>query len=746
MTRIVLAPAILAVALTGAGVALAQNPPPVAQGVPPPPSAPPPSIQATRIAESEAPTIDGDLSDPIWAKGALIDHFYQIEPNNGAEPTDRTVARIAYDKDNLYISLYAHDSEPDKAIATIKTRDGGTYRDDNIRIIVDPGQTHRDAYDFEISVLGAYTDALIQNNSDFFQDWNTIWAHAAKRVADGWTAEIAIPFRSLSYDGASGDWGFDILRNLQHRNERSRWSYTPASISTTDLSIEGKITGLTGMDQGLGLDVQLYALSRYKQEWPKSDGTLAFEGSGNAFYKITPSLTGTLTVNTDFSDAPLDKRQVNTTRFSLFTPETRDFFLQDTAAFEFGGRSYYTGNRLSFGTAMSNGRPFFSRNIGLVRGIPVGVLGGAKISGDIGGISVGALTVRTADNGVAPGQQLSVVRLTAPVLAESQIGLIATDGDPTGLSRNTLGGVDFQYYNSNVLPGQRLTGDFYFQRSFSSTRGNDDEYGASITYPNEPVAAEVHFRHLGEDFVPALGFTNRVGVDEYRARGAYRERYRNSFLRWVEGGAKSTIVTNLSRQVESSEYVLYANASTSTGDQLTINLVRSYENIAKTFFLPGKVPVHPGQYEWVHIVPRLDSAVGRPFSVASELDCCTYYDGKYLKSDITLDWRISETFSLNFEQVTNLIDMPTGKVNVFIGLLDFAINFTPDMQLRSQVQYDNITQQFAGLARFRWEYEPGQEIFFSLGESSVLDGPFFTPHYAGRVTQALFRIGHTFQF
>src|SRR4029077_165618 len=243
-----------------------------------------------------------------------------------------------------------------------------------------------------------------------------------------------------------------------------------------------------------GLDVQVHGAPRVKHDWQvdSADAGSSFTAGGNAFYKVTPALTNTLTVNPDFSDAPLDIRQVNTTRFSLFTPETRDFFLQDVAAFEFGGRSF---GRNSGDRASNNGRPFFSRNIGLVQGQQVSLPVGDKLSGQLAGFDVGAFSVLTdrTPTGQA-GQVLSVARATHPILAESKFGFVFTNGDPTGLTDNTVAGVDFQYRNSNLFGSKVLQADTSFMRSFSSAAGRDDSAAVSLNFPNEPWSGDFVFK------------------------------------------------------------------------------------------------------------------------------------------------------------------------------------------------------------------------------------------------------------
>ena len=302
---------------------------------------------------------------------------------------------------------------------------------------------------------GGRTDELELNNTQELTQWNTIWAARVRRVADGWTAEVAIPFRDLSYDSTQTEWGFDFSRRIRHKNERIYWSGWNPTLAFTDISQNGNLTGIKDINRGLGLDVQVYGATRVKRDWqnPTDRTSLSIAGGGNAFYKITPALTGTLTVNPDFSDAPLDVRQVNTTRFSLFTPETRDFFLQDAAAFEFGGHNFMRNYN---DRSSNNGRPFFSRNIGLVQGVPVSILAGGKLSGEYDGFGIGALSVMTNPTPTTPGQVLSAARITHPIFSQSKFGIVFTNGDPTGKSKNTVAGADFQYLDSNFFGRQRL--------------------------------------------------------------------------------------------------------------------------------------------------------------------------------------------------------------------------------------------------------------------------------------------------
>ena len=709
-----------------------------------PPEPPNYMVRAVRIDANEAPVIDGDLSDSAWAKAEPIDDFRQIEPNTGAPATERTVIRILYDQNNLYFGIYCYDDEPDKIIVRTKARDGPVFAEDFFRIALDPNLTKRNGYSFEIGPAGGREDALIQNNTNDLARWNTIWLVRSRVVSDGWIAEASIPFRDFSYDPSRSDWGFDFVRTIRRKGERVRWASTNPAIAANDLTQAGRITGIAGTSSGIGLDIKLYGKLAFKQDWqdPRHSSPSGTIGA-NAYYKIAQALTGTLTFNPDFSDAPLDERLVNTTRFSLFTPESRDFFLQDAPAFEFGGLGFVNA---------PNAQPFFSRNIGLINGTPVTILGGGKLSGDYDDFGIGALSVATNRKGSTPGQVLSVLRVTKQVLTESKLGFILTNGDPTGLSRNTLAGADFQYHNSHFGGDNIFQTDLYYEHSRSNKEGDDDAFGAVVNYPNEPWAAQLIFRQVGDNFAPALGFLNRPGIRDYEGTLSQKTRYRHPFVRWLQFGTTGVAVTGLDNRLQSSQVRLWGELETQQTDTFDFNVYHYYENVPATFCLatgapsaaclPGGVPVPAGKYSWTNIVPKLDTSRGRLLSVNWQIECCNFYDGRYFKSDLTLTFRPNPTFEFVPRHVATFIDLPTGYVAIHILSASGGINFTPDMQLALQVQFDNISRSFGFSARYRWEYQPGNEIFVSLGQSALIPGTTFEP----QSTQLSIRLGHTLRY
>ncbi len=692
-----------------------------------------PTATATRIEPSQAPVVDGDLADPIWSKAQAIEEFYQLEPAEGAPPSERTVVRILYDENNLYFAIMAFD---DGAVtARIKQRDGGIDSDDIIRIYLDPDMTRRNGYIFEINPLGARREGLIQNNTDVLYQWNTLWSAKARILKDGWSTEVAIPFRSISY-GRRSDWGFDLFRLVRQKSERIRWSSINKTILSQDISHSGTLTGIEGVEGGLGLDVQAFALARYHKTWdaPGKDTGFSFRPSGNLFYKLTPSLTGTLTYNTDFSDAPLDTRRVNISRFSLFYPERRDFFLQDAAAFEFGGAPLSVNND-------PNAAPFFSRRIGIVDGVPVNILGGAKLSGDYESIGIGALSVLTAGGAGAGEQVLSAVRATVPVFDESKLGFIVTNGDPTGKSDNTVGGVDFQYRKSDFMGDKQFRADAYYEHSSSSMSGQDDSFGMQIDLPNEPWSTYFRFKQVGANFDPALGFVSRPGIREYQGRFAYKDRPTGSFVRWWETGLWGDTVTGLDNSVQS---IIPLNPWLSfffeSGDSMWMEMWEQHETVP-SFTLPHGIVVPAGSYVFSTWHVHADTAPARLVSANLDFQYGKYFGGTLLQTDVTLNLNPNETISTGLRHVMQQMKMPGGNVTIHIGSIDTSLNFTPDMYVRAQLQYDNISKNFELSFRYRWEFQPGSELLVVLGDDATLSSFYYQSH----TSQFSVRLGKTFR-
>lgn len=697
-----------------------------------------PRVEAVRIDREDAPEIDGDLSDPVWARANVIEEFYQVVPVQGGTPTQPTRAYILYDERNLYIGVYNYDDAPDQIRRSQLQRDPALEDDDGIRILLDTFGSFRDSYFFATNANGARNDALVENNNAFQDQWNTIWRVKARVVEDGWIAEFQIPFQSISFDPSLEQWNMQIVRTIRRNNEEIRWSNIDRNRNRIDMTNPGLLSGIRDIESGLGLEVQTFVTGSTSYDWSTDDTDYDLRPSGNAFYKVTPSLTASLTLNTDFSDTALDARQVNTGRFSLFFPETRDFFLQDAQVFEFGGRIFSNGP--------VNGLPFFSRNIGIVNGQPVDLVAGAKLSGKLGPANVGVISARTgaADNLGIDGQFLSAARVSLPVFAESKVGAIFTNGDPTGAVNSTVAGADFQFKRSNVLNGGTIYSDSALIGSFNE--GESGHLLANETaFRSQTWNATLRLRDVDENYAPELGFANRTGIRQYNVNSFRTWRPDQGFIRYAEVGGFANFITDRNGRKLDQYLGFFANTQNTHGDRVAFEYERGFVDIIEPFAIAGEVPVPAGEYSWNQYELEVSATNARMFGGGVEVRWGGLYGGDYLSIENRLSFRPNRYIELAGEYEYSEFNLPGGSLGVHIASIDSVIAFSPVMTIKTEVQYDNISEALTFFSRFSWEPVPEREIFLSFGHTAIIDRVAFPQQFTSQNSSLALRLGHTFR-
>lgn len=697
-----------------------------------------PQATATRITPGEAPEIDGDLSEPVWARAQVIEDFFQVEPIAGAKPSQRTTAYILYDEKTLYVGVYAYDTNPAGIRRSQMQRDPQMQDDDAVRILLDPFGSFRDTYFFAVNPNGARLDALTENNGAFRSQWNAIWRAEARVVEDGWIAEFAIPFQSISFDASLEEWNLQIIRTVRRENEEIRWSNIDQNRGRIDMTNPGRLAGIRNIESGAGLEVQAFVTGAGAYDWESGDTNTEIRPSGNAFYKITPSLTGSLTVNTDFSDTALDSRQVNTGRFSLFFPETRDFFLQDATVFEFGGRVFNNGQ--------VNGLPFFSRNIGIVDDVPVDLLAGAKLSGKLGPANVGIISTRTGadDTNNIDGQFLSAARISVPVLTESKAGLIFTNGDPNGATNSTVVGTDFQYRKTNVFGGGTLSADAVYVHTFTDGLAGH-MLASEAAFRSQKWNGTLRLRDIGDNYAPQLGFANRVGIRRYNANTYRVFRPENSFIRRAEIGMFSNLITDRNNVRLDQDSGFFSNVANNAGDDARFEYERAFVEIDEPFDIAGAVPVAMGQYRWNQYELRVRATSARMIGAKAEVRWGGIYDGDYLSVEGEINLRPNRRLEFAAEYEYTDISLPSGQIGIHVVSIDSTIAFTPDMTIKTEVQYDNISEALTFFSRFSWEPTPEREVFLSFGHTAIIERETFPNEFVSQGSSLALRLGHTFR-
>ena len=704
------------------------------------------SVRATRVASP--PIVDGRLDEAIWGQTDRIADFHQIRPGDGTEPSERTEVYLVYTDDALYVGARMFDSDPDRIVAKTARHGQGLGTDDRLVVILDPFNTRRGGYRFETNLNGVRHEALYESVNAFQSEWTAIWHTASAVFENGWTSELEIPFKSISFDQTIDTWGFNFGRSIRRRGEEMVWvsrnrSYNP--------SIVGLATGFADLNQGLGLDIVPSASVNQQRAFAPSASESDFEPSLDAFYRVTPSLNASLTVNTDFSAAEVDDRQVNLTRFNLFFPEKRDFFLNDADLFEFG-RIGSSGNSASTASSENNARPFFSRRLGLSpSGAPVDLEYGGKLSGRVGRWTVGALAIRQDGFRDVEAGPAFVGRVSANVLEESSVGVIATHGDPNSNRKNSLVGADFRYLNTHLPGGRVVEAETWIQKSDTEgVAGNDAAFGVGIRVPtNEQWRGGLGYREIGGNFNPALGFVSRTNVRDTTADVGYTHFVRGRVLQTLFAGVDAERIALLDGGLQSSVVLArLLEVRTNTAEQLNIHYSATEEVVLEPFTIyediTQKVVVPPGRYSFGETVLSTQTGGQRTFSGGLTYRAGDFYDGSRVNVGGQFAWKQSRRFALGLRYDLNDIELPEGSFVTRLARFTTEVNFSSTLYWVNLIQYDNVSEVIGANLRLRWIPKAGQESLIVLNhrmQDRDKDNAF-----SSEVMDVSMRASYTFRF
>lgn len=669
-----------------------------------------PAVVVARAAG--AIEIDGHLDELEWRGAAALGDLVQVEPEEGAVPTERTEVLLLYDGDALYVGVRAFDREPGRIIATEMERDAELESDDVLTIVVDTFNDRRNGFLFRTNPLGARTDGLIENNRRLQRDeWDGIWYARTSITPDGWQAEFAIPFKTLTFDGSGGAWGFNFERRIGRKNEVLRWSGTGIARGIEEVALAGELQGLDGIRQGIGFDVILGATaSRFDDHTAAGLDDTGLEPRVDMFYRITPSLTAALTWNTDFAETEVDEREVNLSRFDLFIPEKREFFLQDAGIFEFGGIE-------------RNGRPFFSRRIGIGdEGEEVEIIGGAKLAGRLGPFDIGALAVRQDASATRDAADLFVTRLSRDLLAESSVGAILTHGNPLADENNTVVGVDFLFRESDWIPDKVIETDLWWQQSYrEGIDGDDQAWGVKLTYPNEPLELSLGVTEIQQEFRPALGFVNRLGIRQYVGETRYRWRLPpGGRFRFIDAGLAGEVSEKVREgYTESSEVTLNAlRLETHRQGRIEIGYRRVGERLDEAFEIVDGIEIPAGDYRNNRGFARLRSSPQQPFSATLQVEAGEFFDGDRLQVVPGIQFRPSAFFALTADYEHNRVELEGGTFDTHLARSRVRFQFSPDLTWSTLLQWDSLSENVGINSILRWTLEPGNDLFFVVSHSA----------------------------
>lgn len=686
---------------------------------------PQPTLQAHAVEGTAAIDLDGRLDEQVWAHAPTSANFTQQEPVEGGTPSEETSVRVIYDHKALYIGVELTYRDPSMIRVNQLGRDGSLRSDDRLRWVLDPYNDRQNAYLFETNPLGLRGDGLLSTGqgSTLNKAWDGIWNVEVLQHERGWTAEIRIPFRTLQFDPDQTTWGFNVQRTLRVRNEEILWAGYERNQGLTRLRFAGELEGIRGTPSGLGLDVTPFGLAKGSRAWTDSEGSTqtTADAGVDLSYAFTPGLRTALTVNTDFAEVEVDERRVNLTRFPLRFPEKRDFFLESSGVFDFAPRSAQD--------------PFFSRRIGLEGQTPIPILAGGRLNGRMGSYDVGLIQARTRETAdVGPGdadlppEDFTAGRIIRNLGTESQVGLIytrrathASSGPYAAFVNRHTVGTDLELGTTEFLGNQDLQFQAFFvwhnapTDTSRSSWGQRTTRGLRLNYPNDPWVAHVSYREFGDAYDPAVGFVRRVGFRRLQPTVGYEPVFEDhSTIRQLGVTLRYEYLTDLAFNPETINITLTPlDLRFTTDDELEARLLYDFERLHEPFDIlrDGRIIIPPGRYRTFGTEIEAGTAEYRTVSMDAEVEHGGFWSGTQTEFELGATVRPLRGVRAGVDWEHNRVRLHEGAFNTHVVRFDGNLDLTPDLSLRSQVQYDNLTEQLGFFGRLRWIVQPGSDLY-----------------------------------
>ncbi len=671
-------------------------------------------IGAVRV--DQGPDIDGVLDEPVWGAAAVISDFIQQEPKEGAAVTETTEVRVLYDGSSLYLGVHAFDSAPEAVLATEMRRDGDRIlEEDNFQIILDTFMDSRSAYMFVVSPVGAGLDQQVFDEggrgrataSAINRDWDGVWSVVAAPTPDGWIAEIEIPMVTLRFpDSDPQSWGINFMRNISRKNEQAFWAPIPREFGLTRVSLAGSLTDLESLNRGRDLRIKPYVTGGGRSELQSgiTDNSAQSDLGLDVKYGVTASLNLDVTINTDFAQAEVDNEQVNLTRFALFFPEKREFFLENAGQF-------------AVGTTNSTGRIadlFFSRRIGISESrAQVPILGGARLTGKIGQNNIAILDLQTDDVGDQPGENFLVARYSRDILDRSKIGGILINKEASE------GGYYNRTYAADMVLSltPSLTVDGFL--AGTSTPGFRDEQMAGhlrAGWLDESWRIYGEYTDLGDNFNPEVGFVERVGIKRSKFHFEANPRPERWGIRMMEPMWQVQYFTDQGGRLVSRRYHHMVGTTFDNAAYLNFSFNRNFERLDDPFRVTNDVVINPGDYSFWDLRISFSSNPARRFFYGLSYGPQTFYDGDRTDWSLNAGLRVTDQLATAARFSRNEVSLPAGDFTADLASFQLDYALSPTMSLRGITQYNSASEQWSTSARFRYIYRPGSDIYIVYDE------------------------------
>ncbi len=676
--------------------------------------------------------VDGRLDEPIYQAVPPIDDFIQAEPRSGPPATQKTEVWILFDDDAVYVSFRCWESNLDGMIADEMRRDSfNITNQDFVGFSFDTFHDRRSGFVFNVTPLGAFMDGQVTDERSYSGDWNPAWWVRAGRFEGGWTLETRLPFKSLRYPaGDNRTWGVQIRRENKWKNEISYITQVPRTFANQGMmavSTWATLTGLQVPPSGMRLDVKPYAigsLSTDRTARPPVANDPDGDVGVDARWGLTGNLSADLTWNTDFAQVEADEQQVNLTRFSLFFPEKREFFLENQGVFAFGGPGVFGAGAGDMPTM------FYSRRIGLGRGQVIPIDGGGRLTGRAGPYVIGLIDIASGEAPALGARRtnFAVARVKRDILRRSSVGALATyrSRGETAPGSNTLYGVD-----STLTFGDGVFVNAYWARTEAARA--DVSYRAQLNWNGDRWGVQAERLFVGARFDPGVGFVRRPDME--KTQGLFRFSPRPATvtrIRKYTYQVSGSSIANTAGRVESQDLSGQFAIDFQNGDRLSTQVNHSFEYLPRPFPIASGVTLPVASYAFNDAQASFSFSAQRRLSGTVSTQIGGFYNGTIRALGVTGGrFEFSRQFSVEPSATFNWVDLPAGSFLTRLVGSRVTYTVTPRMFASALIQHSSSSRAFSINARFRWEYTPGSEFFFVVNEQRDTSRPGF-PDLANR--------------
>ena len=652
--------------------------------------------------------VDGRLDEATWARAQVIDDFVQQDPDEGAEVSERTEVRVLYDAERLYVGFECYDAEPERVVANEMRRDGALWQNDNVYVLLDTYGDRRQGFFFRTNALGAQGESAVTDGGQNINgNWDCIWEVAGRRHDKGWTVELAIPFDQLRFEeSASMEWGINFGRNITRTNESAQWVPVPRSESwpgTYHPTYTGRLIGLEGIESSAHFDLKPYLLggaARYVEE-EVSERTGERDAGLDIKYGVTPNLTLDLTVNTDFAQVEADQEEVNLTRFSLYFPEKREFFLEGSGLFTFGaGIGGWGPPPVSL---------FYSRRIGIdeEHEQQVPIIGGGKLTGKAGAYSVGALSMLTDESSQIPRTSFSVLRLQRDVLSRSTVGVIATNQQSDfGDGYHRAGGVDMMFRPQDEW---RMNG--MVASSWSPHPGESGlAWYLANDWRNDRLHVNASYLDVGPDFTANMGFVQRTDIRAFDLDADLELRPEKYGIRGVGVDFSGSYLLDHDSELLGRRIEVGSGLFTDSGDGVSLDAGYLYDRVDEMFEV-GDAEVEIGEYEMVEAGLRGNTSDSRPFAVGGRVGYGGYFGGRRLSFGANNQWRPTYQLAIETRYERNRIDF--GDIDFTANIVGARISYSLNTRFFTKLftQWNDTDNRLSANFLLNYIYKPGSDFY-----------------------------------